>query len=322
MNQQEILKKIGGIITELKDQYTYLEAAGNSFNDLELELFMANASFLTDHIQILKKVHNQPIPPAMLDLPAEKVYGKRDVIPDYFSEEEQLVYTEDQLPGMIKPVPAIENPELNIPETTEPEVAKSESMILPEAMPANEIKDVPIVKDASFTEQKTVEAEKPMEVEIPKVEAIKEAIVQPETYIQPVNLPPEPGVFFEEKKVEPVKQEPLKLESEPVLTLNQRIAAQRGLDQSKTTVAETSNKIKPAQDLQSLISLNDKLLFVKELFNGYNLAYTEAINILNRYTTFDQAEKFLNQNYSVKNNWKEKPAASEKFFDLLRKKFS
>jgi hypothetical protein len=88
MNQQEILKKIGGIIAELKDQYSYLEASSDSLNALELELFMANANFLTDHIEILKKIQSQlasanlPVAPPVLT--AEKVYGQRQEIPDYF----------------------------------------------------------------------------------------------------------------------------------------------------------------------------------------------------------------------------------------------
>ncbi|RYE26683.1 MAG: hypothetical protein EOP42_20460 [Sphingobacteriaceae bacterium] len=64
------------------------------------------------------------------------------------------------------------------------------------------------------------------------------------------------------------------------------------------------------------------MLFVRELFNGYNLAYAEAINILNRYTSFEQAKNFLDQNYALKNNWKDKPVTTEKFMDLLRKKLS
>jgi len=335
MNQQEILKKIGVIISELTDQYNYLEASSNSFNSLELELFMANANFLTDHIEILKKIHGQAssatLPTAPPTLTAEKVYGQRQAIPDYFSEEEQLQYTDDNLPLEIEEATAAETPELLLPETKEPEVTKTESIQLPEVMPQDEVIELPPIADASFTEQKTVPAEKPFEeVIVPEVEVVPEANVKPEInvqteiYVQP-KAEPEPVVFVEERKPEPAKAEPAK--TEPALTLNERIAAQRNSDQSKPVATEISTKAvqtpnKAGQDLQSLISLNDKLLFVKELFNGYNLAYSEAINILNRYTSFEQAENFLKINYSVKNNWNNKPSVSERFFDILRKKFS
>ena len=318
MNQQEILKKIGGIIAELKDQYGYLEAAGDSFNDLELELFMANANFLTDHIEILKKIHGQAktdavtIPSSVLS--AEKVYGQRPEIPDYFSEKEHLLYAENPVSVTIEDIPVIE-----VAESDSPEISLHKSITLPEVISQDEVKDYPVAEDASFSIVKMAEAEKPAEeVMLPKVEVIPEAIVQPEIKVQ-FETPPKPvnPVMLTQSNF--VKQESEKPKDEAVLTLNQSIAAQRELDQAKVTAVESKNKT--VQDLQSIISLNDKLLFVKELFNGYNLAYTEAINILNRYTTFEQARHFLDLNYTIKNNWKEKAAVSERFLNLLQKRF-
>lgn len=322
MKQQEILKKIGGIIAELKEQHTYLEAAGSSFNDLELELFMANANFLTDHIEILKKIYGQPKP---ADLPAakevlqpEKPEVQKPQIPDYFTEDEHSKYVAEPvlLSEKNTPVAVVNEPE--IPEKAVPEIVQHETILPSEVMLQAKADDFLIAEDASFTNQKLVEAEKPLE-KIVTPEVVSEVFLQPEMNIQPKSTL-EPVVYVEEKKPEFLKPEPAKADDSLVLTLNQRIAAQKGLNQPKTKPAEVSPK--PVQDLQSLISLNDKLLFVKELFNGYNLAYAEAINILNRYTAFEQAERFLDLNYAAKNNWKEKPTTAERFYDLLRKRFA
>src|ERR1700749_4595553 len=59
MKQKEVFKKIGGIIQELSDQYEYLKTVQDDLNDLELELFVSNAHFLTDHIEILCKLNLQ-----------------------------------------------------------------------------------------------------------------------------------------------------------------------------------------------------------------------------------------------------------------------
>ena len=59
MKQKDVFKKIGGIIKELSDQYEYLETVPDDLNDLELELFVSNAHFLTDHIEILCKLNLQ-----------------------------------------------------------------------------------------------------------------------------------------------------------------------------------------------------------------------------------------------------------------------
>src|SRR5882757_2553703 len=62
MKQKEVFKKIGGIIQELSEQYEYLETVVDNLNDLELELFVSNAHFLTDHIEILCKLNLQNKP--------------------------------------------------------------------------------------------------------------------------------------------------------------------------------------------------------------------------------------------------------------------
>lgn len=59
MKQKDVFKKIGGILQELSDQYEYLKTVEDDLNDLELELFVSNAHFLTDHIEILCKLNLQ-----------------------------------------------------------------------------------------------------------------------------------------------------------------------------------------------------------------------------------------------------------------------
>jgi hypothetical protein len=80
--------------------------------------------------------------------------------------------------------------------------------------------------------------------------------------------------------------------------------------------------VKPISDIKLAITLNDKLLYVKDLFNGYNLAYSEAIEILNRFNTFEEATRFLKTNYVTKNNWEGKPATTEKFYALLKRRYA
>ncbi len=138
-------------------------------------------------------------------------------------------------------------------------------------------------------------------------------------------------VFFEnansETAPEPVITEPVeeirkteepvitesKAEVDEVYTINQKISAQLG---------KTEPAVQPITDLKSAITLNDKLLFVKDLFNGYSLAYSEAIEILNRFNKFEEADTFLKKNYATKNNWEAKPQTAEKFYDLLKRRYA
>ncbi len=58
MNKKEIFKKVGTILNELNEQYEYLSKSPDNLNELELELFSANANFLSDHLSILVKLND------------------------------------------------------------------------------------------------------------------------------------------------------------------------------------------------------------------------------------------------------------------------
>jgi hypothetical protein len=77
----------------------------------------------------------------------------------------------------------------------------------------------------------------------------------------------------------------------------------------------------PVTDLKQAISLNDKMRYIKDLFNGYNLAYAEAIDLLNKMPDFKTADAFLQNNYAGKNNWAAKQETAEQFYELLNQRF-
>jgi len=85
--------------------------------------------------------------------------------------------------------------------------------------------------------------------------------------------------------------------------------------------APAPTSVKRINDIKSAVSLNDKLLFIKDLFNGYSLAYTEAIELLSRYDNFTDADAFLQNNYAKKNNWESKQATVDKLYAILRQRF-
>src|SRR5690606_14380455 len=101
--------------------------------------------------------------------------------------------------------------------------------------------------------------------------------------------------------------------------IHQQKLAGKNLTQQFNTSTTQSDRV---LDIKSAINLNDKLLFIKDLFNGYSLAYSEAIELLNRYDNFAEADAFLQSNYALKNGWAEKPQTVEKLYAILRRRFS
>lgn len=310
MKQQEVFKKIGGIIREINEQYEYLQNNAGALNDLELELLLANAHFLADHIEVLRKLNRQaentapvrgtPVSdPEPVPQPVIPITQDEPVVPTpeprYFEPEVQRVIRHE--PIIEEPAPTIE---FEVPAKTA-------------------ITEVTEPADALPFEPETIRHELTMEDigedwdEEPEEDEAEETYnklndIMPEPVIAPV-AEPEPV----KKEVEPQPQIDVE---EQIITLNQKMSAQMATSRMSDHLGAQS-----VTDLKSAISLNDKLLYIKDLFNGYSLAYSEAIDILNRFKTFEEAEKFLQSSYAVKNNWADKQTTVDKFYELLKRRY-
>ncbi len=187
--------------------------------------------------------------------------------------------------------PVIRQPE------PEPEIIKHE-LEIDESWTDEDLEEEPIIADEEPEEEPAIIEDKFEEPETDEVAITVEAVSEPEPVIAtpvPIGAPPVNEV-------------------DEVYTINQKISAQMGNNAEPV--------IQPISDLKSAITLNEKLLFVKDLFNGYSLAYSEAIEILNRFKGLEEADTFLKKNYLTKNNWEAKPDTMKRFFDLLKRRYS
>lgn len=190
----------------------------------------------------------------------------------------------------------------------------------PQTVVSSQIDTQPVFEEisepqvVSFKEEISVESvvEKPISVESLQAEHINVSPV-----LDPEEVKPVVREVVEEKKV-------LEIESDGIakpLTINELIQQQKMAGVNLTQQFQVSNTQERAVDLKTAVSLNDKLLFIRDLFNGYSLAYSEALELLNRFNNFAEADAFLQSNYALKNGWADKQQTVEKFYVLLRKKF-
>lgn len=279
MDKNEMFSKVGEILKELNEQYQYLAKAPEKMNELEIELFVANANFLADHIKIVQKLNNAG--ETVLLKPAEKIRPEPvEKTPEPLKKEEPAKLVEDKLS-----------------EETQPEEEPAKKGHIPDELKFDFEKE-PVEDDEKEKEPESTPEEKTR----PSEDTI-------------ASEPVAHQVVIREKTIS--VDTPAKASTEPAPTLNDVIAAQT--DQS--TVAGKYNR-QSVTDLKSIISLNDKLLFVKDLFNGYSLAYSEAIELLNRFDSLDSADNFLKTNYSAKNNWSDKQPTVDKFYEILNRRFT
>jgi len=408
MNQQDIFRKIGSILTELNEQYQFLAQNPQQLNELELELFLANAHFLSDHVNIVKKlnatIENKPTENVKHTLLAEqntivlpepeKSYAKEDESFDPQELEEVVTAQEEEERIDVKPEQEVLDDEMieeekaasllnkdffkpdqddhtfefvlnthhkndqfdyeanpvahgSVDEIFDRPLSREEAEILarkkiihdkeatlgiqeePLQTEEDEIGPEPFLIPHEEAAAETIAKEEPIvaeKVEEPVVaakaeEPITVATTQPIDSLKDVKLddpiisPPveEERPIFTPEAV-PVKPVPQPEVIKPAPSLNDLLAK---------TNAKNSEPVKaPIADLKQAINLNEKLLFIKDLFNGYNLAYSEVIDIINKMSSFEAADSYLQHNYAAKNNWANKQATVDQFYELLNRRFS
>ena len=292
MKQQEIFKKIGVIIKELSDQYEYLQLADDNLNDLELELFVANARFLTDHIEILVKFNLQNSNSRQTVIENNEQRFFEPVVQQSTIETGQ----QDEIPNLpVKEEILFENAYLNHEVKTDDGPREAQE-IIPEE-PKTYTPEY-VNTDNNFNDYQEYRASA-QDIFSPQVTP---AIIEPES----------PSLISERNNSNQ------NIADNGALTLNDKISAQM----AERYPLKAEPKEPPLSDIKQGITLNDKLLYVKDLFNGYNLAYSEAIEILNRFSNLEDATKFLKTNYIIKNNWESKPETYNKFLALLNRRYA
>lgn len=81
-------------------------------------------------------------------------------------------------------------------------------------------------------------------------------------------------------------------------------------------------KLKPIDDLKSGIGLNEKFLFIRELFNNDHLAYADAIEQLNASNTLEEAENTIAEKLLPVYEWDLETEATVSFLHLIFRRFA
>jgi len=312
MNQEDLFKKIGLILNELNVQYEFLAQSPQQLNELELALFHANADFLSDHAQILIKVSNNSAPPLEIQAAHEPIQKINQP-----TVEDRLKELESDPTSSTFEFVLNESPQQNGFITDENKLYTNEKFEFEEKS-VDELFNRPLSQ-----EEENILAQK---------RKLSEIVIEEPVDADEDEIGPEPFLVSKTVKEEfLIDEEDLALETaiEPVINTQQSAVEDPGYKPTVNDLlaAKTDKSVNDASglpklsDLKQGINLNDKLLYIKDLFNGYNLAYAEAIDLANKLPNFEAADNFFKKNYADKNNWAEKQATVDKFYKLLHQRF-
>ncbi len=146
---------------------------------------------------------------------------------------------------------------------------------------------------------------------------VKNVIVKPVNEEKPVEEKP-----VEEKSAkapEPEPEQPKTLaeqQKEEQKSINDTFSSQQ---ESKSLADKLSKK--PIGDLSEAIGLNQKFLFMNDLFAGENNLYKEAVNTLNNFSNFIEADEYINV-LTSKHNWDKSSRSVKDFIELVERRYS
>ncbi len=115
-----------------------------------------------------------------------------------------------------------------------------------------------------------------------------------------------PRILFED--ISPVDAAPAK-------ELNEKL---------KESTREVAQKLQdvPIKDLRKAIGINDRYLYINELFNGDEAMFERSVKTLNQFSILPEAEFWMQRELRIKLGWKEDNPLVQQFVQLVRRRFS
>lgn len=283
ISKDQLLAKIDKLFVDVNEQYADL-TKNTKLKGLEIALLASNIEYLAAQIKALH----------------------------YFEESKSTVEP-------IKPQPSFFTPSSLLDKDVDEQETFNEidedPMVIVKEVSKNDIFSADVAEEKARHE----EAQPLVDEVISSIVEVENESVAETLFTKPIVEEVRTVVqeVVEEESVNPIEEAPAR-----PLTINELIQQQKQAGVNLTQQFQTSTAQDKVVDLKTAISLNDKLLFIKDLFNGYSLAYSEALELLNRFDSYAEADAFLQSNYALKNGWAEKPQTVDKFYSLLRKKFN
>jgi hypothetical protein len=78
----------------------------------------------------------------------------------------------------------------------------------------------------------------------------------------------------------------------------------------------------PIRDLKKAIGINDRYVFINELFRGDEVMYERSLKTINGFRIFAEAEYWIERELKVKLGWEEHKDTTRHFYQLIKRRFA
>jgi len=129
------------------------------------------------------------------------------------------------------------------------------------------------------------------------------------------------------RSFDPLTEIPTLAHQQPSRELNDVIGNSNGSslnDRLKGNVMELASALNdtPVRDLKKAIGVNDRYVFISELFRGDEVMYERSIKTINGFRILPEAEYWMERELKVKNGWDESKHVTRHFYQLVKRRFS
>lgn len=129
-----------------------------------------------------------------------------------------------------------------------------------------------------------------------------------------------------ELSFDPLREIPTLAQQESARELNETMGSRDFSlnDKLKEEVVEVGHRLTdvPVRDLRKAIGINDRFVFVNELFRGDDVMYERSIKTINGFRIFAEAEYWIERELKVKLGWDESRQSTRHFYQLIKRRFS
>lgn len=201
------------------------------------------------------------------------------------------------------------------------------------AMPEPIMIATPKKEAAPAAEEKIVEI---LQVDEAAIEAELEEIKLKAKGIQQISTTSRPGILFEDviDELPTYVQHKLKRTESPIgegakqKELNEVVGSSSAVQTSLNDLLKEDKKelsetilAEPIKDLRKGISINDRHLFINDLFRGDEAMFDRSIKTINSFHIFSEAEYWMQRELFLKLAWNEKQETTQAFMQLVKRRF-
>ena len=94
------------------------------------------------------------------------------------------------------------------------------------------------------------------------------------------------------------------------------------LNVGSTVELGTLLKASPVKELRKAIGVNDRFVFINELFRGDEPMYERSIKTINNFRILPEAEYWMERELKIKLGWDDSREIVQHFYQLVRRRFS